>query len=101
LNFKHCGGGGGGGGGGGSGGGGGMIVNILMLYFLLTFSRTKSTVDLRVPTKQIRDFPIFSVSNVSRLSPSSNRATDANSICRYLDAFSKHAVSHEDTFSFL
>jgi hypothetical protein len=57
------------------------------------------TVGLRLPHKQIRDFSTFKASNVSRLSPSTRCVTAANSICRSLGVFSKHAVLSEDTFS--
>jgi hypothetical protein len=57
------------------------------------------TVGLCVPTKQIRDFSTFNVSNISRLSHSTRCITAAN-ICKALDVFSKHNITLEDTFSF-
>jgi hypothetical protein len=52
------------------------------------------TVSLRAPSKQIRDFLIFNVSNVSRC------VTAANNICKSVDVFNKHDISIEDTFYF-
>jgi hypothetical protein len=74
---------------------------MLTLYFLLTFSRTKFTVVLHVPTKQIRDFSIYTVSNVSRISPSTRYVTAANSICKSPDVFNTHITSIEDNFPWL
>jgi heme/copper-type cytochrome/quinol oxidase subunit 2 len=44
-------------------------------------------VGLRVPTKEVRDYSTFNVSNVPRLSPSTRCVTAANSKCRSLDIF--------------
>jgi hypothetical protein len=62
-------------------------------YFIM------DAVGLRVPAKQIRDFSTFSVSNVSRISPSAGCVTAANVICRSVDVFNKHNIFLEDTFS--
>jgi hypothetical protein len=59
------------------------------------------TVDIRVPTRQIRDFSTFSVSSALRSSPSPRCVIAANEICRFLDIFGKNIVSFEDTFSIL
>jgi hypothetical protein len=56
---------------------------------------------LLVPTKQIRDFSTFNVSNVSRLNPSTRCVTAANNICKSLDVFNKHNISLEGAFSFV
>lgn len=75
--------------------------NILMLYLFLIFLRTNSVTDivgLRLPTKQVMDFFVFIVSNVSIISPSPWCATDANSIRRYLDICIKHTISPVDAF---
>jgi hypothetical protein len=72
--------------------------NLDVLFLISVFkNRTEccsimDTVSLRVPTKQIRDFSTFKVSNASRLSPSTRCVTTANSICRSLDIFSKHTI---------
>jgi hypothetical protein len=81
--------------------------NLDALFLISVFkNRTEccsimDTVCLRVPTKQIRDFSTFKVSNVSRLSPSTRCVTAANSICRSLDTFSKHTISIDDISSFV
>jgi hypothetical protein len=54
------------------------------------------TVGLHIPAKQIRDFSIFRVKNVSILSPSSRRIIAANNICRSLDIFNKNGISLKD-----
>jgi hypothetical protein len=56
------------------------------------------TVGIRVPTRQIRYFSTFSVSNALRHSPSVRCASAANDICILLDIFGKDTVSFEDTF---
>jgi hypothetical protein len=58
------------------------------------------TVALRVPTKQIRDFSNFNVSNVSRLIPLIRCVTAANNVCKSTEVFNKHNISLEDTFCF-
>jgi hypothetical protein len=44
-------------------------------------------VGLRVPVRYIRDFPMFSVSSVSKNCPSSRCASAANVVCRDVDVF--------------
>jgi hypothetical protein len=56
-------------------------------------------VDIRVPTGQIREFSIFSVSIALRHSPSARCVIAANDTSRFLDIFSKNIISFEDTFS--
>jgi hypothetical protein len=75
--------------------------------FLVKFFENKiccysitGTVDLRVPTKQIRGHSIFNVSNVSKLSPSRRRVTAENNIRKSLDVFNKLNIFLEDTVSF-
>jgi hypothetical protein len=58
------------------------------------------SVGLRVPTKQIRGFSTFNVSNASRRSPSTRCVTAANNIRKSPDLHNKHNISLEDTFSF-
>jgi hypothetical protein len=55
------------------------------------------TVGIRVPTRKIRDFSTFSVSNALRHSPSVRCTSAANDICRLLD-IGKDTVSFEGTF---
>jgi hypothetical protein len=80
--------------------------NILTLYFLLTFTRTKLTVVIlwvllaSFLTMQIRDFLIFNASKVSVLSPSTWCVTAAKRICRSLDVCNHHTPSLEDAFYF-
>jgi hypothetical protein len=57
------------------------------------------TVGIRVPTRQIREFPTFCVSSALRHTPSARCVIAANDICRFLGIFSKNIVSFEDTFS--
>jgi hypothetical protein len=56
-------------------------------------------VGLRVPTKQIRDFSTFNVSNVSRRSPSVKCVTAASNTCKSLEVINRHIVSVETTLS--
>jgi hypothetical protein len=60
-----------------------------------------TTVGIRVPTRQIREFSTFSESSALRHSPSARCVIAANEICRFLDIFGKKIVSFEDTFSIL
>jgi hypothetical protein len=50
--------------------------------------------------KEIRDFT-FHMNIVSRLSPSTRGATNADSICRFLDICHKFATSLEESFALL
>jgi hypothetical protein len=59
------------------------------------------TISIHKPTRQIREFSIFSVSSALRHSYSARCIIAANEICRFLDIFAKKIVSFEDTFSIL
>jgi hypothetical protein len=48
---------------------------------------TMDTVDIRVPTRKIRECSTFSVSSALRHSPSSRRVIAANDICRFFGHF--------------
>jgi hypothetical protein len=54
------------------------------------------TVILRVPSKLIRDFSIFSISKALRSSPSARCSTVANNIYQFMDVFSTETVSLDD-----
>jgi hypothetical protein len=51
----------------------------------------------RVPTRQIREFSIFSLNNALIHSQSAMCDIGANDICIYFDIFSKDNVSFDDT----
>jgi hypothetical protein len=78
-----------------------MWQNLDVLFLINVFKNKiyccsiLGTVDLRVPTKQIRD---LSTLDASRLIPST-RCIMATDICKYLDIFNKHNISLQDTFS--
>jgi hypothetical protein len=57
------------------------------------------TVGVRVPTKQIRDFYAFNVSNISRLTLQ-QVASRLQTTCKFLHVCNKHNISLKDTFSF-
>jgi hypothetical protein len=54
------------------------------------------TVSLRVPSKFIMDFSIFSVSKVLRSSPAARCSTVANKIYQFIDVFSTKTISLDD-----
>jgi hypothetical protein len=56
------------------------------------------SVGIRVPTRQIREFSTFSVSNALKHSPSAMCVIAANYVCRYLDIFHKNNIYFKDTF---
>jgi hypothetical protein len=71
--------------------------------FLINVFKNKidcCSIGLRVPTKQIRDFSTYNVSNVRRFSRSTTYVATANGMYRSLDFFNKPNISIEDTFSF-
>jgi hypothetical protein len=80
--------------------------NLDALYLINVFKNridccsVMDTLGLRVRTKQLRGFSIFTVSNVSGLSPSTRCVTAANKICKSLDVSNKLNISLEDTFYF-
>jgi hypothetical protein len=51
------------------------------------------TVSIRVPSKLIRDFSIFSVSKALSSSPSARCATVANKVYQFMDIFSAKTIS--------
>jgi hypothetical protein len=68
------------------------------------FSRTKQivipswTLGIRVPTRQIREFSIFSVSSALKHSLSARCVIAATDVCRYMDIFHKNIIRFKDTF---
>jgi hypothetical protein len=50
-------------------------------------SSSLEIVDLQVPVRHIRDFPMFSVSSASKNWPSARCASAANVVCRDIDVF--------------
>jgi hypothetical protein len=54
------------------------------------------TVGLRVPTRHLRDFPLFYVCPTIKNCPSARCATAANVVCRDFDVFRNHNVSLEN-----
>jgi hypothetical protein len=79
-----------------------LSVNLLLLLLLFTWMHSSllkfivsildcpsalEIVGLRVPVRYIRDFPLFSVSSVSKNCASTRCASAANVICRDVDVF--------------
>jgi hypothetical protein len=54
---------------------------------------TMDIIGLRVPTRNLRDFPLFHVSSSYKNCPSSRCATAANSVYNQLDVFRKQTVT--------
>jgi hypothetical protein len=77
------------------------------LFFINVFNNTidcKSildTVSLRVPSKLIRDFSIFSVSKALRSSPSARCSTVANKVDQLMDIFSTKTMQIFWTFKIM
>jgi hypothetical protein len=57
------------------------------------------TVSFRVHNNLVRDFSVSIVSHSVRFSPSVRRVSAADSVCHFLDVFSKSTVSLDDTVS--
>jgi hypothetical protein len=53
------------------------------------------TVGLRVPTRHLRDFPLFYVCPTIKNRPSARCASAANVVCKDFDIFRRHNVSLE------
>jgi hypothetical protein len=82
--------------------------NILMPYFLLTFSRTTLAVVLLwillvsvYPLSKLETFPPLKSVMSQDFSLSARCITAANNICKSLYIFNKHNISLEDAFSFV
>jgi hypothetical protein len=57
-------------------------------------------VSLRVPSKLIKNFAIFSVSKALRSSPSARCSTMANTIYQFMDAFNTKTISLHDLWRY-
>jgi hypothetical protein len=69
---------------------------IFVLNVFLGSTSCSSTMDiigLRVPTRNLRDFPLFHVSSSYTNCPSGRCATAANSVCNQLDVFRRQIVT--------
>jgi hypothetical protein len=54
---------------------------------------TMDIIGLRVPTRNLRDFPLFHVSSSYKNCPSGQCATATNSVCNQLDVFRRQIVT--------
>jgi hypothetical protein len=62
---------------------------------LLLLPSVLETVGLRVPTRHLRDFPLFYICPTIKNCPSARCASAANIVCRDFDVFGNHNVSLE------
>jgi hypothetical protein len=74
-------------------------INLMQFFVINVFLGSKScpsTLDiigLRVPTRNLRDFPLFHVSSSYKNCPTARCATAANSVCNQLDVFRRQIVT--------
>jgi hypothetical protein len=59
----------------------------------LNFHSVMDIVDICVPTRQIREFPTFSMSSALRHSPPARCTIETNDVSRFLAIFSKKTLS--------
>jgi hypothetical protein len=72
------------------------LMQFLLLTFFIGSKSYPSSMDiigLRVPTRNLRDFPMFHVSPSFRNCPSSSHATAANSVCSGFDIFRRQSIT--------
>jgi hypothetical protein len=83
-----------------------IVVTVFVLYNLYSLSLCilssacfitfiEETVGLRVPTRHLRDFPLFYVCPTIKSCPSARCASAANVVCRDFDVFRNHYVPLE------
>jgi hypothetical protein len=72
---------------------------IFVINVFLDSKSCPSTMDiigLRVPTRKLRDFPLFHVSSSFTICPSGRCVTAANSVCNQLDVFRRQIATLSD-----
>jgi hypothetical protein len=70
-----------------------MIYFLSMLLIILLTASLFWTLSIRVPSKLIRDFSIFSVSKALSSSPSARCSIVANKVYQFMDIFSAKIIS--------
>jgi hypothetical protein len=73
-----------------------IVIIIIIINVLLGSKSCSSTMDiigLRVPTRNLRDFPLFHVISSYKNCPSGRCATAANLACKQLDVFRRQIVT--------
>jgi hypothetical protein len=70
------------------------LLLLLLLLLLLFCPSVLETVDLRVPIRHLRDFPLFYVCPTIKNCPSA-RCASAAVVCRDFDVFRNHNVCLE------
>jgi hypothetical protein len=58
-----------------------------MLFSLL------EAVSIRVPARNVRDFPLFTAGSSRKTYPSARCSSATNAVCKDIDIFSKHLVT--------